>query len=417
MTSTWWWSVGLAGLTAARQLEGAEMSVAVLEARDRVGGRVLNEPIGDGKVVEVGASRSARRRTGCWRWPARSGSRRSRPIEGDDLIESGAIRRYSGEIPPLGRAALLDLQQAQVRLDRLARRVPPDAPWRTRGAERLDAQTFWSWMRRNVLTRAGRDMIRLSIEGVWAAAPEDLSLLHVLFYLRSAGGLDMLTRTGDGAQQDRFVGGSQVVADRMAEELESAVRLGAPVRRIAQDEGSVQVSADGGAELSARRVIVAVPPALCGRISSDPPLPAIRDQLTQRMPQGTVIKCMALYDEPFWRAEGLSGQVASAEGPVKVMFDNSPPDGSPGVLLGFLEERARRGRSEPAPRRSAAPRSWAASRASSAPGPRSPRDTSSGAGRTRNGAAAATGATSRRRLDRLRAVAAAADRPRALGRL
>ncbi len=98
--------------------------------------------------------------------------------------------------------------------------------------------------------------------------------------------------------------------------------------------------------------IVAIPPALCGRIAYDPPLPGLRDQLTQRMPQGTVIKCMAVYDEPFWRTVGLSGQAASTSGPVKVVFDNSPPDGRPGVLLGFLEAReARRLGSRPAEER------------------------------------------------------------------
>ena len=89
--------------------------------------------------------------------------------------------------------------------------------------------------------------------------------------------------------------------------------------------------------LAARRAIVAVPPALATRIEYDPPLPASRDQLAQRMPMGSVIKCMAIYEEPFWRGHGLTGQATSTDGPVKLTFDNSPPDGSPGVLLGFLE--------------------------------------------------------------------------------
>ena len=94
-----------------------------------------------------------------------------------------------------------------------------------------------------------------------------------------------------------------------------------------------------GDDLTARgrRVIVALPPTLTGRIAWDPQMPPLRDQLTQRMPQGTVIKCMAVYDEPFWRADGLSGQATSDAGPVRVTFDNSPPSGKPGVLLGFLE--------------------------------------------------------------------------------
>jgi monoamine oxidase len=132
------------------------------------------------------------------------------------------------------------------------------------------------------------------------------------------------------------------------------VLLQAPVRTIRRDDHGVTVEADG-ATVRARRAIVAVAPTLAGRIAYDPPLPGYRDQLTQRMPLGTVAKCMAIYDEPFWRGEGLSGQGTSDAGPVKLTFDNSPPDGSPGVLLGFLEGRRARelGRLEAGERRAA----------------------------------------------------------------
>jgi monoamine oxidase len=147
--------------------------------------------------------------------------------------------------------------------------------------------------------------------------------------------------TAGGAQDSRFAGGSQVVALRMAQELGDRVVLGAPVRSIAAERDGVTVQADG-VTARARRIIVAIPPTLAGRIAYDPPLPADRDCLTQRLAQGSVIKCMAIYDEPFWRADGLSGQATSVPGPVKVIFDNSPPDGSPGVLLAFFEGREAR---------------------------------------------------------------------------
>jgi monoamine oxidase len=141
----------------------------------------------------------------------------------------------------------------------------------------------------------------------------------------------------------------------MAEELgEERLSLSSPVRHIRHDEDGVTVECDGAA-VRARRAIVAVAPALAGRIPYDPPLPGFRDQLTQRMPLGTVAKCMAIYEEPFWRLEGLSGQGTSDTGPVKLTYDNSPPDGSPGVLLGFLEGRHARelGRVPPDQRRTA----------------------------------------------------------------
>jgi monoamine oxidase len=197
-------------------------------------------------------------------------------------------------------------------------------------------------MRSNLFTKGAWALVQLAVEAVFAAQPEDLSLLHVLFYIHSAGGFDRLVDTEGGAQQDRLVGGSQLVAIRMAEELGDRVVLDTPVRRIAQHrEKGVRVVAEGMI-VKAQRAIVALPPTLCGRLVYDPPLPGFRDQLTQRMPLGTVAKCMALYAEPFWRSEGLSGEGMSDRGPVRLTFDNSPPSGTPGVLLGFLEGRQAR---------------------------------------------------------------------------
>ena len=329
---------GLAGLAAARELRSNGLEPIVIEARDRVGGRTLNEPLGDGQVVEVGGQwigptqdrlAALAREVGVDTYPTH--------VAGERLIEfDGRLLRYSGRVPKIGHGVLADVQQAQLKLDRLARKVPLDAPWNAPNAERLDSQTFWSWMRRNVYTRGGKALIEIATEAVWAAEPAEVSLLHMLFYIHSAGSFDLLVETEGGAQQDRFVGGSQLVSIRLAEQLGDAVELAAPVRRIEHSRDGVVVHADG-LEARARRVIVAVPPALCGRISYDPPLPGYRDQLTQRMPQGSVIKCMAVYDEPFWRRDGLSGEVTSDVGPAKLLFDNTPPSGSPGVLLGFLE--------------------------------------------------------------------------------
>jgi monoamine oxidase len=335
---------GLAGLAAAREATAAGASVVVVEARERVGGRVLGVEIGDGNVVEVGAQwigptqdrlAAVARELGVDTFPTYGA--------GENVIEyAGGLHRYRGAIPRINPVVLLDVERAQRRLNRLARSVPLDAPWEAPRAEKLDGQTAATWMRRNLATRAGRMLLELGIEAVWAAQPEDMSLLHVLFYIHSAGSLEMLFDTKGGAQQDRFVGGSQLVPIRMADALgDEHVVLGAPVRTIRQAGDGVGVEADGVA-VRARRAIVAVAPTLAARIAYDPPLPGFRDQLTQRMPLGTVAKCMAIYNEPFWRYEGLSGQAASDIGPVRLTFDNSPPGGSPGVLLGFLEGRRAR---------------------------------------------------------------------------
>ncbi|HVD86736.1 MAG TPA: flavin monoamine oxidase family protein [Solirubrobacterales bacterium] len=361
---------GLAGLVAARQLEAAGARVLVIEARDRVGGRLLNEEIGDGKVVEVGGQwigptqdriAALAAGVGVGTFPTYDEGRevmvmgeRRATFSGFAEIGVEAVRDLSRAISPL---ALIDFEQARIRLDRMAQQVPLEAPWEAPKARRWDGQTFDTWMRRNIPTAGARTLFGILTEAVWAAEPADVSLLHILFYTRSGGGIDSLAGTDGGAQQDRFHGGSQRIALLLAEQLGAErVRLGSPVRRIEHDRDGVVVHAAGGsggsASVRAQRAIVAIPPTLAGRIDYDPPLPALRDQLTQRMPQGSVIKTMAIYDEPFWREEGLSGQGLNDRGPARVVFDNSPPDGSPGVLLGFLEGRfAREWASRPADER------------------------------------------------------------------
>lgn len=349
---------GLAGLVAARRLAAAGVRPLVVEARDRVGGRVLNEEIGGGKVVEIGGQwigptqeRIAALATelGVATFPTYDEGRHVVEMGGRRATFSGSftnaglglVRDLSKAISPL---ALIDFEQARVRLDLMAKRVPLEAPWNAPKARLWDGQTFASWVRRNTRTAAARSLFELVTEGVWAAEPADVSLLHILFYTCSGSGFNSLVGTGGGAQQDRFHGGSQRLAQLMADQLGAErVRLGSPVRRIEHGGEGVVVHAAGGSggsvRVQARRAIVAIPPTLAGRIDYDPPLPALRDQLTQRMPQGSVIKTMAIYEEPFWRGEGLSGQATSDLGPARVLFDNSPPDGSPGVLLGFLEGR------------------------------------------------------------------------------
>ena len=290
----------------------------VLEARDRVGGRLLNHPLpGTDHVVEVG---------GQWIGPTQDrlaalADELGRP-DVPDPREGRQPRRVAGPARALPRADPAH-QPRRARRRRARRRRGwtawrarsiPQAPWQAAKAERWDAQTFATWIARNTATRGAATLLEIAVEAVWAAEPADLSLLHVLFYVASAGSFDALIGTEGGAQQDRFVGGSQLVALRLAERLRGPLVLEAPVRAIDQDAGGVTVRADGHSA-RARAAIVALPPTLTARIAYAPALPAARDQLVQRMPQGTVTKCMAVYDEPFWREEGLSGQGLSVRGP------------------------------------------------------------------------------------------------------
>jgi monoamine oxidase len=336
---------GLAGLTAARELVRAGRSVLVLEARDRVGGRVVSRPIGDGQTVELGGEFVGPDQDRILALAAELDVATFPTYDtGAKVLHfNGRQGRYGGTIPRISPLVLTDIAQAQVRLELLARRVPADAPWRAARAREWDAQTFETWIRRNAATRGARKLLALAAEAVFACEPGDVSLLHVLFYSRAGGSFQNLIATTGGAQQDRFAGGSHLIAERLAASLgDEVVRLGAPVTSITVRGDRVTARTPAGA-YAGRRVIVTAPPLLAGRIDYDPALPQWREQLTQRAPMGSVIKCQAVYDEPFWRAGGLSGQATGDGAGSRVVFDSSPPGGSPGILLAFVEgDEARR---------------------------------------------------------------------------
>jgi monoamine oxidase len=329
---------GLAGLTAATDLDRAGHTVAVLEARDRVGGRTLNHPVGHGKEIEVG---------GEWVGPGQDRVLARARVHGIKTFKTftrgaqvldyaGKLTHFTGLIPPLPEPDATDFGQLLSKIVALQGTIPLDKPWTAANAATLDAQTLETFKLANSSTRGARFLFDLATKAILAAEPRDVSLLHAMFYFHSGNGVLNLASTSGGAQDSRFVGGSQLVSILMAQRLGDRVLLRSPVRGISYDGRRATVQTDF-AIWHARRVIVAMAPMLAGRIDYEPALPALRDGLTQRVPQGSVIKYQAVYPTPFWRAQGLNGYANSDRPPVSVTFDNSPADGRPGVLLGFVE--------------------------------------------------------------------------------
>ncbi|HTT86730.1 MAG TPA: FAD-dependent oxidoreductase [Acidimicrobiales bacterium] len=337
---------GYAGLSAARELARAGVDVRVVEARDRVGGRVWTTATSSGALVDHG---------GQWIGPGQSLLQKVADEYGAETFptfttgegvewRAGTRATYAGLVPTSDPAAAADGVEAIFELDLAAREVPLEAPWDAPDAKGLDAQTLGSWLAASVGAAGARALITSAVKSIFGAEPGELSLLFTLFYLHSGGGLMNLARTTNGAQERRFVDGAQRCALRMAAELGDRVALSSPVVALSHGPDGVLATVERrerGEEphrlaVRARRAVVAMPPALSVRLSWSPPLPGLRDQLATRAPMGSVTKVHAVYDRPFWRDDGLNGQVVSDEGALRVTFDDSPPDASHGILVGFI---------------------------------------------------------------------------------
>jgi monoamine oxidase len=338
---------GFAGLTAARELARDDRSVVVLEARNRVGGRVLNKPIGGGEHSEAGGTFAGPTQDHILGLATEMGVGTFETYnKGDNVYFADGDRMTYPDSGPTGTAPpdptiLPDLASAVTRLDEMSKDVPVDAPWESASAADWDGQTLEQWINANSISPRFRQLVPAATRPIFGAEPREISLLFTLFYIAASGDeqnvgtFERNFNTRDGAQMFRFVGGSQVIAHRLAHRLGSRVKLGTPVHRIERVHGGVRVVSRRHV-ITARRAIVAVPPALVRRIRFEPGLPGSRAALDREMPQGMLLKVTAVYDRPFWREQNLNGTAVSLNGPVNACFDDSPPDGSPGVLFGFV---------------------------------------------------------------------------------
>jgi monoamine oxidase len=328
---------GYAGLTAARRLSQAGRSVAVLEARDRVGGRIWTYELSDGSPVDRGGGWLGSKHDAIFALAGEMGvSTYKTWVKGAHLlVGEGRTRRYTGLIPKISPLAVLSIARAQWRIDRMAKKLPLETPWTAARAEEWDSQTVASFLERSgIRTTIARDLFEMAVRGLFTGDLNDTSFLHLLFLVRGHGSINTLFSIEKGSQENLVEGGAGSIARRVADELGDAVRLQAPVRTITQRDDRLVVDADG-VTVTARHAVVAVPPALVNEIKFEPGLPEARTALYRSAVAGPESKTLVVYDEPFWRADGFSGQTSEPGSASEVTLDASPASGRPGVIASF----------------------------------------------------------------------------------
>ena len=256
-------------------------------------------------------------------------------------LVNGVRGTYRGTIPPLHLLALIDTHLALQKADALAAAIDQDEPWTSRDAARLDGQTAESLCNELFWTESAANLFKIGLRTVFCAEPQELSALFALHGAKCAGGWMPLFDTEGGAQEFKFVGGTQQFSERLAEQIaespHGSVQTDAVVEHIEHSATGAVVHMRDGSQVAARHVVIAMPPRLAGLIRYSPLLPTDRDELCSRMPLGSIIKTVMFYDRPHWEAAGLSGAIVSDVGPISASYAEPQYGDRPCfAIMGFL---------------------------------------------------------------------------------
>jgi monoamine oxidase len=346
---------GFAGLAAARLIMEASKTVVVLEARDRVGGRVWDKTTEDGTLVSVGGTWLGQRQERMKKLVSDVGlscyeqyigafadnDEPQDPLNPFDFAaenvyrKDGVNQRYKGMAIPIRDEAFAALGLGFAGLSAIQAVVPADAPWEALDAQTLDAQSLGEWLASpaNVSVQDARDMLRTSFSVLFSSDPSEVSLLGSML-LANGGGEDGFQYYADASYTETHLidgGGAPEVARRIGDALGNSLRKSSPVRRIVQHDTGVDVISDD-ITVSAKYVIVTAPPVVAARIQYEPALPPDQSQLMTKMLPGAIVRFIVVYDQPFWRSKGLSGFSVAPQSPFPVTLDQCPKQLADGTV-------------------------------------------------------------------------------------
>ena len=328
---------GLAGLTTALDLAEAGWDVVVLEARDRVGGRVftLHDSFGDGLHAEGGGESIDDNHHDLLAMLRRFDLRTEQRLadrEGTGVAyRQGRRWAIADFVAQRGGRVLDDYDGFDTLLARTAEGVDPEYPERSDRAEELDGRSGADLIDELDPVPEARFLIEADTRSYYNAEPADISLLFL------AQQWNIVADVPYRAEETmRVAGGNSQLPEAMAAMLGAAVRLDSPVHSITHDADGVRVETEGG-PVDGAHLVLAAPPRPLRDIAFDPVLPRAVAAMINGLELGPAAKVITQYERPFWRDQGLSG-LTVADLPFGVTWDSadSYDTGGPGLLTAFI---------------------------------------------------------------------------------
>lgn len=335
---------GLSGLSAALYLTEKDrgLRVVVLEAKDRIGGRVLTEQLnaadGTKDFWDLGGE-----------WVGRPQVHLQHMLHKFQMDTFNPVKPHDGSrvtpTPQLSWQVRLDIAQFTWKLQRMRRKLAGLDIQSSVEAVTWDGVTFESFCTEHLWTQDAKEVIEAACRCMFGLACGEMTLLYFLMYVQSAGGIEIFSKPSEfSGRECRVKGGVQQLASHMVQTIgRKNVKLNQAVTHIVQTDETVRIVTSSRLQINCRRVIMAVPPHHAAAINVMPPLPSTKLSLLKSVPLAFLVKFAVTFEEAFWVVDSPGGKCYGFQsvledadrGPVGIVYDASSARGNP-ALAGFI---------------------------------------------------------------------------------